>query len=117
MRAGKYVSIALNDTYKSKAHVSVRVGKRHETSRFQPARTRRWSEPHPRDTVTRANVERGIANSAFEVDRTKHHYQEFPTDLQSGQRSAQICGRSTTVHHLLDLELSLGSQSRRNRAG
>ena len=26
-------------------------------------------------------------------------------------------GGSTTLHHLLDLELSLGSQSRRNRAG
>ena len=46
--------------------------------------------PDPCEIIARTNVGRGIANHAFEGGRTKHHYQEFPTDLQSDQCSAQI---------------------------
>lgn len=56
--------------------------------------------------VARANVGRGVAKYAGEGG-TNYHNQEFTTDLYPNQRSAEIHRWSTTLHHLLNLELSL----------
>src|SRR5215208_6236678 len=44
----------------------------------------------------------------------KNRHQEFSADVQPGQCAAQV-RRWPSGDHLLDLELSLGSQSRRDR--
>ena len=48
--------------------------------------------------------------------KIQYRHQEFPADVQPGQRATQV-RRWPSIYHLLDLELSLGSQSRCDRIG
>src|SRR5262245_24652128 len=61
-------------------------------------------------------VRRTVAADARAAEKVQYRHQAFPTHIQSGERAAKVlCG--PPIYHLLDVELSLGGQSRCDRIG
>ena len=49
--------------------------------------------------------------------KLQYRHQEYSTNLQSSQLAAKVCRGKAAVQYLLDVELSVGVQSRRDRVG
>src|SRR5262245_25288773 len=87
-----------------------------EATRLPSAGHWRRRNPVAWASDTRAVVRRSIRARSGTAEEIQYRHQEFAADLQPGERATQARCRPA-VHALLDVELSLGSQPRRERVG
>src|SRR2546423_6226630 len=92
------------------------VGGSNEAARLQSRGPRGCLKPITGKSQSCTMVRRAVAAYRRAAEKLQYRHQKFSTDLQPSQCTTQV-RRRPSFYHLLDLELSLGSQSRCDRIG